>query len=75
MPTASASFSIDSISENSETKNIKLMLSNPSKFDIKLGLSVEDSPFVPEDLAENKKDLLDVDTLVFLHSVQNKNLI
>ena len=66
MPTASASFSIDSISENSETKNIKLMLSNPSKFDIKLGLSVEDSPFVPEDLAKNKKDfLLDVDTLVF----------
>ena len=66
MPTASASLSVDSISENSETKNIKLTLSNPSKFDIMLGLSVEDSPFVPEDLAENKKDFsLDVDTLVF----------
>ena len=66
MPTASASLSVDSISENSETKNIKLSLSNPSKFDILLGLSVEDSPFVPEDLAENKKDFsLDVDTLVF----------
>ena len=66
MPTASASLSVDSISENSETKNIKLTLSNPSKFDIVLGLSVEDSPFVPEDLAENKKDFsLDVDTLVF----------
>ena len=66
MPTASASIKVDSISENSETKNIKLTLSNPSKFDIKLGLSVEDSPFVPEDLAENKKDfILDVDTLIF----------
>ena len=66
MPTASASLSVDSISENSETKNIKLTLSNPSKFDILLGLSVEDSPFVPEDLAENKKDFsLDVDTLIF----------
>ena len=66
MPTASASLSVDSISENSETKNIKLTLSNPSKFDIVLGLTVEDSPFVPEDLAENKKDFsLDVDTLVF----------
>ena len=66
MPTASASLSVDSISENSETKNIKLTLSNPSKFDILLGISVEDSPFVPEDLAENKKDFsLDVDTLVF----------
>ena len=66
MPTASTSIKVDSISENSETKNIKLTLSNPSKFDIKLGLSVEDSPFVPEDLAENKKDfILDVDTLIF----------
>ena len=66
MPTASASIKVDSISENSETKNIKLTLSNPSKFDIKLGLSVEDSPFVPEDLAENKKDfILDIDTLIF----------
>ena len=66
MPSASASLNIDSISENSETKKFKLMLSNPSKFDIKLGLSVEDSPFVPEDLAEIKKDfVLDFDTIVF----------
>ena len=29
-------------------------------------MSVEDSPFVPEDLAENKKDfILDIDTLIF----------
>ena len=56
MPTASSSIDTDSILENSETKIIKVSLSNPSKFDIKLGLSVEDSPFVPGELAENEID-------------------
>ena len=66
MPTASSSIDTDSILENSETKIIKVSLSNPSKFDIKLGLSVEDSPFVPGELAENEIDFeLNKDTIIF----------
>ena len=65
MPTASFVLSPDSITENSETTTVKLTLSNPSKFDISLGLTAEDSPFV-FDLAENNKDyIFDVDTLTF----------
>ena len=65
MPTASFVLSPDSITENSETTTVKLTLSNPSKFDISLGLTAEDSPFV-FDLAENNKDyIFDIDTLTF----------
>ena len=65
MPTASVILSPDSITENSETTTVKLTLSNPSKFDISLGLTAEDSPFV-FDLAENNKDyIFDLDTLTF----------
>ena len=55
MPTASASLSVDSISENSETKNIKLTLSNPSKFDILLGLSVKTAHLSQKILQRIKK--------------------
>tara|TARA_B100000575_G_scaffold98064_1_gene78241 strand:- start:12354 stop:15317 length:2964 start_codon:yes stop_codon:yes gene_type:complete len=66
MPTASASVNTDSISENSETKIIRVSLSNPSKFDINLGISVEDSPLIPGELAENKIDFeLNLDTIIF----------